>query len=113
MDPADGRVHRRTRAEFAAQWTGVLMILMPTSDARLHGDTGSAPARFWRLLRPHRSVLAQALLGAAISTLLGLAPSVYVQKVVDYVLVDGNRNLLNLMSVAMLGLLAAQMFVRE
>jgi ATP-binding cassette, subfamily C, bacteriocin exporter len=111
MDPADGRVHRQTRAEFAAQWTGVLMILMPTSDARLHGDTGSVPARFWRLLRPHRGVLAQALLGAAISTLLGLAPSVYVQKVVDYVLVDGNRNLLNLMSVAMLGLLAAQMLV--
>ena len=111
MDPADGQVHRLTRDDFAAQWTGVLVLLMPTSDVRLHHNATSAPGRFWRLLRPHRSVMSQALLGAAISTLLGLAPSVYVQKVVDYVLVDGNRNLLNLMSVAMLALLAAQMFV--
>jgi ATP-binding cassette subfamily B protein len=36
---------------------------------------------------------------------------VYVQKLVDHVLVDGNRNLLNLMSVAMLALILVQALI--
>ena len=108
MDPADGQVHRVPTSEFQGQWSGVLVALVPDVPMPI-GLRGLSPRRrFWGLLRPHASVLVEALVGAVVYTVLGLATAVYVQKIVDYVLPDGNRNLLNLMSVAMLGLLAAQ-----
>jgi ATP-binding cassette subfamily B protein len=55
--------------------------------------------------------MGQALFGAIIYSILGLATSVYVQKIVDYVLVDGNINLLNLMSVIMLAILLLRTFI--
>src|SRR5207249_5948336 len=69
-----------------------------SSDLFRRGDeTVPLARRFWELLAPHRTVMAQAFVGALVFTLLGLATSIYVQKIVDYVLIDGNRNLLNLM----------------
>ncbi|NBW38972.1 MAG: peptidase domain-containing ABC transporter, partial [Cytophagia bacterium] len=49
--------------------------------------------------------------GALIYTVIGLSTSIYVQKIIDYVLVDGNRNLLNIMSVSMIGLLVFQIYI--
>lgn len=111
MDPADGRVHRLTHAKFQEQWTGVLVLLVPDESFRRGDEKTSLPHRFWELIRPHRSIMTQALLGAALYTVLGLSTAVFVQKIVDNVLVDGNRNLLNLLGVAMLVLLAAQTYV--
>ena len=50
-------------------------------------------------------------MGALIYTILGLSTSVYVQKIVDHVLVDGNTNLLNLLGVVMVVLLILQVFI--
>lgn len=111
MDPGDGRVHERTHKDFQKEWTGVLVLLVPGEQFQACDATTSLASRFWRLVRPHRSVMLQALVGAALYTVLGLSMAVYVQKIVDHVLVDGNRNLLNLMSVAMLVLLAAQVYL--
>jgi ABC-type bacteriocin transporter len=111
MDPGEGRVRRWTHQEFRDVWSGVLVLLVPRDDFRAANEETSLGRRFWRLVRPHRSVMGQALLGAAVYTLLGLSTSIYVQKIVDYVIVDGNRNLLNLMSVLMIALLFVQAFV--
>lgn len=111
MDPGDGRVHRRTHAEFEAEWSGVLILLVPGEEFRPGNEKTSVAKRFWELVRPHRTVMLQALVGAVVYTLLGLSTSIYVQKIVDYVIVDGNRNLLNLMSVLMIALLLVQVFI--
>jgi ABC-type bacteriocin transporter len=111
MDPGEGRLRKWTHDEFRAAWSGVLVLLVPRDDFRAGNEETSTGRRFWRLVRPHRSVMAQALLGATVYTLLGLSTSIYVQKIVDYVLVDGNRNLLNLMSVLMIALLVVQGFI--
>ena len=50
-------------------------------------------------------MLLQALFGAFVYSILGLSTSVYVGKITDYVLVDENVNLLNLMGVVMIILL--------
>ena len=55
--------------------------------------------------------MVQALVGAFVYTIIGLSTSIYVQKIIDYVLIDGNRNLLNLMSVVMIALLFMQVFI--
>ncbi|HET8656511.1 MAG TPA: ABC transporter transmembrane domain-containing protein, partial [Longimicrobiaceae bacterium] len=111
MDPTDGRVHRRGHEEFGAAWSGVLLLLAPAPRFTPGREERSAAARFWQLARPHRTVMVQALVGALAYTVLGLSTAVYVQKIVDHVIVGGNRNLLNLMSVAMLALIAAQVYL--
>ncbi|WP_298733014.1 peptidase domain-containing ABC transporter [uncultured Chitinophaga sp.] len=111
MDPIDGDYHRQTHEDFKQIWTSVLILLMPEDDFKPGNEKVSHLQRFWYLLRPHRSVLFQALFGAMIYTVLGLSTSIYVQKIVDNVLVDGNRNLLNLLGVIMLLILLLQLFV--
>jgi ATP-binding cassette, subfamily C, bacteriocin exporter len=111
MDPADGQFHRYPPDEFKKIWTGVLVILLPGEDFQPGDRKTSMASRFWELIRPHKSIMTQALVGALVFTLIGLTTSIYVQKIVDYVLVDGNRNLLNLMSVGMIVLLFVQVFI--
>lgn len=111
MDPADGQLHKQTHDQFKQEWTGVLVLLLPDDSFRTSSETTSVWQRFGTLLRPHRPVMAQALFGAVVYTLLGLSTSIYVQKLVDNILVDGNRNLLNLLSVIMIVLLLLQVFI--
>ncbi|MCK5507146.1 MAG: hypothetical protein KAI50_01320, partial [Desulfobacterales bacterium] len=111
MDPHDGEIHKIPHDKFKKEWTGVLVLLVP-SDAFEKGDeTTSAFKRFFNLVRPHRTVMAEALAGAFVTTVLGLSTAVYVQKIVDNVIVDGNMNLLNLMSVLMIVILLVRIII--
>ncbi|RRB04562.1 peptidase domain-containing ABC transporter [Larkinella rosea] len=111
MDPGDGLIHKKTHDEFKQEWTGVLVLLLPDETFQTGNSKASVLQRFGQLLRPHRAVLAQALFGAVIYTLLGLTTSIYVQKIVDNVLPEANQNLLNLLSVVMIVLLLLQLFI--
>lgn len=111
MDPIDGHMHRKTHEEFKKEWTGALVLLLPSEDFQTGNEKGSISGRFWSLVKPHKGILLQALFGAIVYTILGLSTSVFVQKLVDFVLVDGNRNLLNLMSIGMVIILAIQLFI--
>lgn len=111
MDPIDGLMHQKTHEEFKKEWTGTLVLLLPTEEFEPADAKNSLHRRFWNLIKPHKSILIQALFGAIVYTILGLSTSIFVQKLVDFVLVDGNRNLLNLMSVAMVVVLAVQLFI--
>lgn len=111
MDPHDGEIHKILHDKFKKEWTGVLVLLVP-SDAFEQGDeTTSAFKRFFNLVRPHRTVMAEALAGAFVTTILGLSTAIYVQKIVDNVIVDGNMNLLNLMSVMMIVILLVRIII--
>jgi ABC-type bacteriocin transporter len=111
MDPIDGQMHRKTHDEFKKEWSSALVLLLPTEEFQTGNEKKSIQGRFWSLIRPHKSILIQALFGAVVYTILGLSTSVFVQKLVDFVLVDGNRNLLNIMGIAMVVLLAIQLFI--
>ena len=56
-------------------------------------------------------MLIAALFGAVVATILGLSTSIYIEKFVDNVIVEGNRKLLNLMGVAMLVILVFRILV--
>lgn len=109
MDPAVGRAEHWSRGRFQSVWTGVLILLAPGDQFQAGDHTVSPPRRLWRLLQPHQPMLAQAFVGAAVSTVLALGTSVYVQKIVDGVIPDGNRPLLNLLGLAMLVVLGARL----
>jgi ATP-binding cassette subfamily B protein len=111
MDPASGSRQRVSRESFEREWSGAMVLLAPASRLVAGDRRTSIVRRFVALIAPHRGILAMALIGAALHTALGLTTTVYVQQLVDHVLVDGNRNLLNLMSVALLILIVAQTLV--
>jgi ATP-binding cassette subfamily B protein len=85
--------------------------MLPNQTFETGNSKVSVGSRFWQLIYPHRSIMFQALFGALIYTVIGLSTSIYVQKIIDYVLIDGNRNLLNIMSVVMVALLIFQIFI--
>ncbi|MBC9794404.1 peptidase domain-containing ABC transporter [Sinomicrobium weinanense] len=111
MDPGDGKMHKKTHEEFQQEWTGVLALLLPDESFSEGNEKVSSMKRFWFLLKPHKFVLLQAFFGALIVTLLGFSTSIYLGKITDYVLTGGNTRLLNLLSIAMLILLALQVVV--
>ena len=111
MDPDGGERRTEPRAEFDARWTGVLLLLAPASGGMAPADVASRAERVWQLVRPHRGALTQALLGALVYTLLGLATSIYVQKLVDSVLADGRVGPLHVMTAAMLAIALAQTLI--
>ncbi|MEJ1973625.1 MAG: cysteine peptidase family C39 domain-containing protein [Lacunisphaera sp.] len=111
MDPAVGRVAKWSHAKFEAAWTGVLILLAPGESFAAADRTVSPVRRLWQLLQPHRAVLLQAFVGAVVTTILGLGMSIYVQKIVDSVIPDGNRAMLNLLGVAMLAILGFRLLL--
>jgi len=111
MDPGDGKFHKITHKEFKKQWTGVLILLLPSEEFEIGNKQTSIKKRFWQLIRPHKTVMMQALVGAGVFSILGLSTSIYVQKIVDNVLVDANYNLLNLLSIAMILILLLRIFI--
>jgi ATP-binding cassette, subfamily C, bacteriocin exporter len=111
MDPGDGQMHKVSSDTFKEMWTGVLVLLMPNDEFKATNQKVSTWKRFWFLVKPHKGVMFQSLIGAVIYTLLGLTTSIYVQKIIDHVFIGRNANLLNLMSVAMIVLLLLQIVI--
>ncbi|MDV2449024.1 peptidase C39, partial [Elizabethkingia anophelis] len=111
MDPAYGKMQEYTIQEFSEIWTGVLILLEPNEYFEQKDEKTSLYKRFWNLVQPHKSILLQALLGAVVYTILGLSTSIYIEKITDYVLIDGNKRLLNLLSVGMIVILLFQIFI--
>ena len=111
MDPAYGKIEEYTFEKFAEIWTGVLILLEPNEYFEQKDERTSIYSRFWHLVQPHKSILLQALIGALVYTILGLSTSIYIEKITDYVLIDGNRRLLNLLSVGMIIILIFQIFI--
>lgn len=111
MDPGDGEMHHVKMEEFLKMWTNILVLLEPEETFKKGKETTSMTRKFLSLLTPHKGLMFQALFGALIYSILGLSTSVYVGKITDYVLVDENINLLNLMGVIMIIILLMRTFI--
>jgi ATP-binding cassette, subfamily C, bacteriocin exporter len=113
MDPAYSRIINKKHEDFQKEWTGILVILMPEDHFEKGKKTVSIARRFIHLVEPHKNVMIQAFAGAALYSILGLSTSIFVQKIVDYVLIDGNLNLLHLMGIAMIAILLLRTFINS
>ena len=111
MDPLDGKLHTLDHAAFKKEWSGIALLLVPTPEFKEMDHTWSPARRFIALMWPHKAIILQSLFGAIACSLLGLTFSIYVQKIVDHVLVDGNINLLNMMSLVMVVFLLLRIFI--
>ncbi|GMN05301.1 peptidase domain-containing ABC transporter [Croceitalea sp. MTPC5] len=111
MDPGSGKMEKRSHEAFKKEWTGVLVLLVPNQGFKKGNEKVSNLKRFWFLLKPHGTVLVQAFFGAVVYTLLGFSTSIYIQKITDHVLVDGNTKLLNLLGLIMIALLLGKVLI--
>ncbi len=111
MDPGLGDMVHYSQEELLKIWTGNLILLLPDDSFSTGDFKVSMTQRFWFLLTPHKYSLIQSLVGTIIITLLGLAMSLYVQKIIDYVLPSGNKNLLNLLSVVVLAIFIVETYL--
>lgn len=105
MDPAIGKIEEKQIADFAKEWTGILLLIMPGDEFITGNEKISIWNRFLFLIKPHKSIIIQSIVGALIYTVLGLATSIYVQKIIDIIIPENNGNLLNLLSTIMIFLL--------
>lgn len=105
MDPAHGIIIKTSHEAFQQIWTGVLVIISPSASFSKAKKDIPVLSRFFELARPFRKIIRQAFAGAVVYSLLGLSTSFYVQKIMDFVIINQNINLLNLMSCAMIMLL--------
>ncbi len=111
MNPGTGEIKKLKKEEFLEDWTGVLVILVPGKGFEVKNERVSNIARLFFLLKPHKTVMIQALIGAIFFSILGLSTSIYIQKLTDFVFINGNKNLLNLMSIAMIVIVLVQVLL--
>ena len=111
MDPGTGKIENISMDDFIKQWTGVLVIMLPNDSFTSRNEKVSQFLRFWHLLKPHKFILIQSLIGSVFYTILGFSTSIYIQKITDYVLINENFKLLNIMSVSMIFLLLIQIIL--
>jgi ATP-binding cassette, subfamily C, bacteriocin exporter len=111
MNPGDGSLQTLPYDHFQQLWSGVLVLLAPLPEFETGDHTVSAFTRLYQLLQPHKSILIQVMIGALFYTLLGLATSLYLQKIIDTIIPNANRHLLNVLSMIMIGILLMQVFI--
>ncbi len=107
-DPARGFA-KMSVADFEKGWTGTCLLFTPTADLATTEPTTSPWVRFARYLRPYTNVIGYILLATFIIELLGVAPPIIVQNILDRVVVHANVELLNVLIV---GLIIAHFFSR-
>jgi ATP-binding cassette subfamily B protein len=112
-DPAEG-VKRLSREEFLTGWTearvagvvtepgrGVFIALEPTLKFEEREPPPNPLRHFVNYILPHKRFFAEAMVAALSINLLGLASPLFVQTIVDKVVVHNDVTLLNMMLVGM------------
>lgn len=111
MDPEYGEMKKFTLENFEKEWTGYMVLLQPDEKFKA-GTIGTSKAKvILSLLKPNRGSIVQMIVGSLLYTILGIASSIYVGKITDYVIPNYNGNLMNLLSIAMLLVIFIQLTI--
>ena len=107
-DPGVG-IRKLSRAEFERSWTNMALLLEYTDQVAENEPSQSSFKRFFPLIRPYTGILIEVLLASLVLSLFGLASPIFMQTIVDQVLVHHDADLLNLMLVGMVVVALFQM----
>ncbi|MCC7571508.1 peptidase domain-containing ABC transporter [Candidatus Micrarchaeota archaeon] len=106
-DPATG-LKKIKKEDFLKGWNGILLLLTPTPDLHRVEPSQSTFARFLPFVTVHKALLFKVLIASLILQLLGLAIPLFMQNIVDKVLVRQDASLLNIMLAGMIVIAAFQ-----
>jgi subfamily B ATP-binding cassette protein HlyB/CyaB len=107
-DPAIG-FKKMTVDEFEKGWTGTCLLFTPSANMVQVAATRSPWVRFVGYLRPYKKFLGHLLVATLVIEVLGIAPPVIVQNILDRVVVHQNFQLLHLLIV---GLVITHLFTQ-
>jgi HlyB family type I secretion system ABC transporter len=104
VDPAIGYV-KVTRQELLANWSGYAALFDYTEAFERAPESKAGLGWLWPFFRPHIGLILKAVGLAAIVSALQMVIPVFTQIIVDRVVVEGDRTLLNLLIAGMLTVL--------
>jgi subfamily B ATP-binding cassette protein HlyB/CyaB len=99
-DPEKG-LRKLNRKEFETGWDGVVIVAEPTQKFRTLEPPTNPWARFIGYLLPYKAHFFEAMIAALVMNLLSLASPLFIQNIVDKVVVHKDKQLLNMMLIGM------------
>lgn len=102
-DPAKGIV-KYTPEEFFKIWTGVLIILVPTSKFNKGNENQGILPRFFSLMQPQKRLLINIFLSSLMITIFGILASFYFRFIMDDIVPNSTRKTLIALSVGVIAL---------
>ncbi len=102
-DPEKG-IMRYKPNDFFKLWSGVLILLTPTTKFKKGNQTKNIYNRFWNLIFVQKKLLLGIFIVSILITVLGLAGSLYYQFLIDDILPNNFSSNLHKLSIAMLTL---------
>lgn len=100
-DPGKGLV-KKTPEEFFKEWTGVMILLVPSVSFQKGKETKSIFERFFGLLLPQKKLVFDIFLASIVITLLGILGAFYFQIIIDDILPAGILKTLHVLSVGVI-----------
>ena len=100
-DPANGLVKYKPD-DFFKIWTGVLIILVPTSEFQKGNENKGVMSRFFSLLIPQKRLLVNIFFSSLIITVLGILASFYFRFIMDDIVPNSTRKNLITLSVGVI-----------
>src|ERR1700755_1468102 len=102
MDPAFGKMIRDDINSFNKQWSGIVLLLIPSDEFLCINEKKSALTQCWQIVRPHRRELALAIVLAIIYAGLGFSTSFYILSILDVILPGADYSLLKMLGFVMI-----------
>lgn len=109
-DPAKGLV-KKAPEEFFKEWTGVLVLIVPTAQFQKGNDTKGLFSRFWYLIKPQKKLLVNIFFASLIYTIFGIIGSFYFKFLLDDILPNSLEKTLNIISVGVILLYVFKMLL--
>ena len=100
MDPADGSHRAVARAHFRAEWSGVLVLLVPGDDFVLRRQCDRGTGGLLHLTRRHTKSLIVIAAVSVAATALGFSSALYLQRLLDHALADRHVTTLTSLTLA-------------
>ena len=100
-DPAKGIV-KYTPEEFFKIWTGVLILLVPTSKFQKGNENKGVLSRFFSLMIPQKRLLINIFLSSLMITIFGIMASFYFRFIMDDIVPNSTRKTLIALSVGVI-----------
>ncbi|MEJ2592856.1 MAG: peptidase domain-containing ABC transporter, partial [Candidatus Thiodiazotropha sp.] len=107
-DPGPG-FRKLTKEQFEKGWTGTCLLFDPGTELVKLAATRSPWVRFVGYLKPYKKILLNLFVATFIIQMLGVAPPVIIQQILDRVVVHQNVSLLH---VLIMGLVIANVFIQ-
>ncbi|GAA0866474.1 peptidase domain-containing ABC transporter [Paraclostridium tenue] len=97
-DPANGIIKYKP-IDFFNIWTGILIVLTPTSDFKKGNEVRGVFTRFFELLKPQKGLLINIFLSSILITALGIVGSFYFKFLLDDIIPNNLKDSLTMFSI--------------